>query len=117
MEDRDRPAVRGLRPEREDERQHAAAIQALHVVRAHLQNVRNSAERANQAADEAARAVEALSARRGATHYARAIQKAEKIHVEAWTLQEVAFSRSLDVAQRATALLDVLRELESARWS
>ncbi len=74
-------------------------------------------EIANASAAEAADAVRGLSQRRGVTSYAEAWSKAAKLHADTDRLEQSLFDESLELAALATSLMDVLRDLESARWS
>lgn len=92
-------------------------MHALHAARAHLANARKGVEMANASAAEAADAVRALSGHRGVTNYADAWAKAAKLHADSDRLERALYFESLELAEKATSLMDVLRDLESARWS
>jgi len=119
MERTDRPpAVRGLRPETNAERQHARILHALHSTRAHLHACRAALDQAYESMAEARHDAERLSVTQGAEAYAEILMRAEATWALVSGLHRDTHTDSLDVAADVSDLMERIREVARAQgWA
>ena len=92
-------------------------MHALVSVRAHLGAARDALEVALASASEARNVVDHLGASWGSEHYAQASMIAERVRQDVHAIGRRTFDDTLTTARSITDLMDVLRDLQSARWS